>query len=794
MKGLGRVVSGAAIIVFLSCLIVFAQSTGTISLVPGWNLVSLPVQPANPAPSSVLSGIKGAYQVVWSYPNQAWQVYDPNDAAGSTLATMQAGMGYWIKMTSAKTLSLSGSAPPSSLSLLMGWNLVGYSGTCIDAPTALSSLGSVLQVSWGYPSPSKGWQFYDPTTPSGSTLANLCPGAGYWIDVSQALTWTPQGETKVSVDSGGNAQSTFSMASPDGTQLTLPAGTQIALSTAGNAVQTPTSQNNLYLSLVSGSGTLPALPNGFTLLKSFRVVLTVDGKEQDASFWSGSTGGSQQQGVQITLPVNNQNVTSGTLGLLFDVSSGKAVPVGSSSLTSVAGTGSAAATTTQSGTDSAPQTGTGSPQMNFNIDHTGSYAAGASAHSSAPAPSGAFSSSYATPDPGCIQVGSVQVCGPSKVDRAEVIEYSTAEILGMCWFGDSDTATTGEIAPGYQFWCQRSQGGSSGATITVSSMQANLPWIRAYWVRASDGLPMWETYYPPQGGLNGPGGPYSDPYQHKEFQFAGYKKLTFTTTEDVDYSYFKEYAFQPLVDAGYEASIGNFQASSPGFTGEVDVYDTLDGRVLMEENVIKKKKWKVVTDPNSTTGNRGTYQYSSGYQATTKASLSIGGENGAKVWEITGNVTFKIDKSQTTQEMQVFTPAPGSQITQTVYTVPEAIGGCTGVPASFTDTYDVAKGDGILTIKAGSDPVQYNASASISASTPVQAHAYQECCSWRNPPCQGMTLDVGAQQHMWLLTGLGGAFSTGSSSGELQGTYDCTSGQAGCGTYQWDMVPLQGSQ
>jgi hypothetical protein len=435
--------------------------------------------------------------------------------------------------------------------------------------------------------------------------------------------------------------------------------------------------------------------------------------------------------------------------------------------------------------------------MSFGIDHTGTYAAGASAPSSAPTPSGAYWVSFTAPDPGCIQVGSVQVCGPSKVDRVEVIEYSTAEILGMCSFGDSDTATTGQIPPGYQFWCQRSQGASGGTTITVSSMQANLPWIRAYWVRASDGLPMWETYYQPQGGLNGPGGPYSDPYQHKEFQFAGYKKLTFTTTEDVDYSYFKEYAFQPLVDAGYEATIGNFQASSPGFTGEVDVYDTLDGRVLMEENVIKKKQWKVVTDPSSTTGNRGTYQYASGYQATTQASLTIGGVYGipqATVWKITGNITFKIDKSQTTQEMQVFTPAPGSTITQTVYTVPDPTGLCYGVPASFTDTYPVEKGDGTLGIKAGSDPVQYNASASISASTPVQTHAYQECCSYRTPLCNDMTLAADAQQHMWLLTGLGGAFSTGSPDGELKGTYDCTSGQTGCGTYQWDMVPLQSSQ
>ena len=116
------------------------------ALSTGWNLISLPVQPANAAIASVLSGIKGALDVVWAYPNQTWKVYDPNDTAGSTLTTMQAGTGYWIKMTSAKTLSVSGSALSPSVQLSAGWNLVGYNGTsCTGASAALSptSFGSL---------------------------------------------------------------------------------------------------------------------------------------------------------------------------------------------------------------------------------------------------------------------------------------------------------------------------------------------------------------------------------------------------------------------------------------------------------------------------------------------------------------------------------------------------------------------------------------------------------------------------------------------------------------------------
>ena len=86
----------------------------SIALLSGWNLVSLPAQPANTTIATVLSGITGAYEVVWGYPGQSWKVYDPNDPDGSTLTTMEAGKGYWIKMTSAETLSVSGAAPSSS--------------------------------------------------------------------------------------------------------------------------------------------------------------------------------------------------------------------------------------------------------------------------------------------------------------------------------------------------------------------------------------------------------------------------------------------------------------------------------------------------------------------------------------------------------------------------------------------------------------------------------------------------------------------------------------------------------
>ena len=165
---------------------------GPLPLSSGWNLISLPLQPATGTTvASALSGISGQSDSVWGYAGQTWQFYDPNTGDGAlATALAQAGMGYWIHMTaSGETLPLSGSGPSSSASLLKGWNLVGYNGTsCVAPSTGLSSLSSSLQVSWGYSNQS--WKVYDPNDPAGSTLTQVCPGEGYWIKVNRAGTWT----------------------------------------------------------------------------------------------------------------------------------------------------------------------------------------------------------------------------------------------------------------------------------------------------------------------------------------------------------------------------------------------------------------------------------------------------------------------------------------------------------------------------------------------------------------------------------------------------------------------------
>jgi len=63
---------------------------------------------------------------VWGFnaATQGYQLYDPNAAAASDLATLVRGGGYWINVTAAQTVVLGS----SQYVLSAGWNLIGYLG------------------------------------------------------------------------------------------------------------------------------------------------------------------------------------------------------------------------------------------------------------------------------------------------------------------------------------------------------------------------------------------------------------------------------------------------------------------------------------------------------------------------------------------------------------------------------------------------------------------------------------------------------------------------------------------
>ena len=154
-----------------------------------WNLISIPLQPIYTGITTVLKSIEGNYSIVCAYINGGWKLYDPSDVPGSTLKTIDAGIGCWIKTISPGSLSITGTTPPSSISLLAGWNLAGYNKT-VQSPASdvLSSIAGKYTVVWAYIDVV--WKLYDPSDVPGSTLKTFEPGYGYWIKTTQAVTWS----------------------------------------------------------------------------------------------------------------------------------------------------------------------------------------------------------------------------------------------------------------------------------------------------------------------------------------------------------------------------------------------------------------------------------------------------------------------------------------------------------------------------------------------------------------------------------------------------------------------------
>jgi hypothetical protein len=176
----------------------FTVTTHSIALVAGWNLVSFNILPTSSAITDVLATIAGNYSLVyaWNATTSSWMKYDPGVPYATTLTSLDEKMGFWIKMTMADTLDVSGSAPISTnLALKTGWNLVGYpSQTNLALPDAFSlhGVGTDFTLVYAYHASDTGdpWKKYDTSAPVyNNDLTQLAPDYGYWVKVGGAHTW-----------------------------------------------------------------------------------------------------------------------------------------------------------------------------------------------------------------------------------------------------------------------------------------------------------------------------------------------------------------------------------------------------------------------------------------------------------------------------------------------------------------------------------------------------------------------------------------------------------------------------
>jgi hypothetical protein len=167
--------------------------------VTGWNLISVPLVPANTAIGTVLGSqvAGGNFTVVWSYQGGKWLsvVLNGGKLSGS-LTSIRDGFGYWIYMTKPDSLFVVGSvfppppAIPSTYALGVGWNLLGFKPQpVVEGETVgayLSSITGNIDANnvWVYDNPSGSWI-------RANAGYSLQPGQALWVLVSSATILRP---------------------------------------------------------------------------------------------------------------------------------------------------------------------------------------------------------------------------------------------------------------------------------------------------------------------------------------------------------------------------------------------------------------------------------------------------------------------------------------------------------------------------------------------------------------------------------------------------------------------------
>ena len=166
-------------------------------LQPGWNLISLPLVPIDPAPDAVFSSIGGGYDEVHTYEGcdvtDPWKRYIPGGTEND-LAAMDVQHGYWLHATSSVTLTITGTQPGiTTIPLCIGRNLAGYPSQGTRPITeALSSIEGKYTLVYTYDpeDSSDPWKTYEAGAPSWvNDLTAMNPGRGYWLQVTEDCMW-----------------------------------------------------------------------------------------------------------------------------------------------------------------------------------------------------------------------------------------------------------------------------------------------------------------------------------------------------------------------------------------------------------------------------------------------------------------------------------------------------------------------------------------------------------------------------------------------------------------------------
>lgn len=181
-----------------------------ISLVEGWNLISLPRMMTNPDVNAVLCALQGNVDTIIGFDNIGL-TYDPTLSEFSTLQEFQMEGAYWFKATQPSLLRINGEEvyAQSPIYLNDGWNLVAFlPKTSMPIDHALSSIWNEIEFVLGFDGGAT--SYYTSITPGLNTLQFLQPNTGYWIKVRKpsVLVYPDTQVTSQSVMGFNKAQNT----------------------------------------------------------------------------------------------------------------------------------------------------------------------------------------------------------------------------------------------------------------------------------------------------------------------------------------------------------------------------------------------------------------------------------------------------------------------------------------------------------------------------------------------------------------------------------------------------------
>jgi hypothetical protein len=161
-----------------------------MSLVEGWNLISIPLQMDNNSINAVFTNASNE-DVLFSYDGGGWitTTYYSGYGWDGDFETIELDKGYWYGANSAYTVTIEGTeAGTRNVPITTGWNLIGYTRQNESGLDDLIPNASNEDVLFAYEGRWITATYYSGYGWDGE-LNKMEPGKGYWYGANEAFTW-----------------------------------------------------------------------------------------------------------------------------------------------------------------------------------------------------------------------------------------------------------------------------------------------------------------------------------------------------------------------------------------------------------------------------------------------------------------------------------------------------------------------------------------------------------------------------------------------------------------------------